>query len=277
MPKPPKGFELDEALKGFALADKEIRWSGEKDKHRCNDTPEAGTLEENAKKSVPTTRIQSTDFLLTKAKLLNKALANAAQKQTLYDVHEDCLWQILECVTQMEMAVRDTLIESKSYETAEKTKRYSAMSGICVGTYLNAVLYVRLPPLMGRQYKGSYAIYRKVSTVLKDYFSSHKRPRLDGQKLLLIYKKYTPFRGVTHNSDNDNWEMKRVTNAISEQLQYSDNAEHYSFMYTTVKSEANCVEALIIPLKSLPQYQDYLHSPTPLQVLPNQDKKVDFS
>lgn len=271
-----KSIELDEALKEIALADKDIKWNFAKDKYQNDKVSEQREFEENTRKSVPTTCIQSTDFLITKAKSLNKTLKNVAQKQTLYDVHEDYLWQILECVTQMEMAVRDSLLDSKINETVEKNSRYCDVSGISVGQNLDSILCVTLPPLMGRRYKGSYAIYRRLTTILKNYFDTHERPQLYGQKLLLIYKKYTPFRGITVNADNDNWEMKRVTNAISEQLRYSDNSEHFSFMYTTVKSEANCVEALLIPLDKLPKYQEYLSSPTPIQNLPTEKNLVDF-
>ena len=248
--------ELDQALIDILNASKGAKFE-------FGDTSAA--IKKTEVKVKPVIYTESTAHLIKLIQEMNGAIDNLAGKERLKDVSSDCLMKILKNTSQIDLAIRDTLVVPLSKHRQDNVKKYAQISKIHIGTPFDSVLCISLPPLIADKYRGSYAIYHKVRAALEVYFAEHERPDLQGQKLLLIYKKYSPFRSVM---DNDNWEAKRVTNAISEQLHYADNTDNFSFLYTTVHSAANCVEALLIPVTSLSKYQDYLCSSMPIQPYP---------
>lgn len=142
----------------------------------------------------------------------------------------------------------------------QRERELSAALPLTVSCPEHSVLRIELPPLIGRESHGMYDIYYQTKSVLSSFLSDHTLPNYKGQKLLLLYKKYTTTLSSSNTCDNDNWEMKRVTNAVAEALGYSDNVEHFSMLYTTVASNCNKVEATVLLLSQLSFFLPYLAS-----------------
>lgn len=177
---------------------------------------------------------------------------------------EKILYSLASKTALLDMTIRSNMVEKHSVESPKRQEK-----GLVKGSYIHiytpekTLIRVVIPPLIGRQFKGSYNIYWKLKVAFAQYEETRSLPRPDGEKLVLIYKRYSKNLSVVHSCDNDNWEMKRVTNAISEALNYSDNTEHFSMLYTTVKSDTDCVEATVVKQKDLHLFLDYMVSEKP--------------
>lgn len=178
---------------------------------------------------------------------------------------ENVLYRLISEIAMLDMTVRTCLLEKRNEGFFEREKEFVKGSYIHISTPANAIIRATIPPLVGRQFKGSYNIYWRLKSALAEFERRHKIPRSEGERLVLIYKRYSTNLAVGHTCDNDNWEMKRTTNAISEALNYSDNSEHFSMVYTTVKSNTDCVEATVIKQEDMALFLDYLSEAKPVK------------
>lgn len=213
------------------------------------------------------TVVNSSEYIENRVRELQKITQKIPQNTALESLHEDQLIGLLENATQISMAVRHAYLGGKNEWYESRRETLSGHLPVRVGHPENTVLRISIPPLVGRRFKGSFDVYWNVKISLEEYYSKHERPILTDEKLLLIYKKYAPNLDICYTCDNDNWEAKRVTNAISEALMYSDNAEHFSMMYTAVKSDSDFVEATVIRLQDLPKFASYLTESSAAQPL----------
>lgn len=215
----------------------------------------------------PQTHTASTDFVLNKIAALNKLKDSILPHINTSSLNEELVFSLLENATQISMVARDAYIGSKDADYSKRRERFVSGANIEITQPEQAILRVSLPPLIGRRFKGSYDIYWSLKYALEEYFSTHNVPQFKDEKLFLIYKKYGKNLTVSYTCDNDNWEAKRTTNAISEAINYSDNADHFSFIYTAVKSTTNYVEATLIKAEDLPLFCHYLTDNNPSQPL----------
>lgn len=188
-------------------------------------------------------------------------------KFDISSIDDEELYDLLAESTQLSMAIRKSILGYKDYGYLFRRKRLNEYLPVRVEQPQGTILRISIPPLIGRPFHGSYNIYWGVKIALEEYFAHVPVPDLVGKKLLLIYKKYAPDLSVCFTCDNDNWEAKRVTNAISEALYYSDNAEHFSMMYTAVICPLSYVEATVILLEDFPKFADYIMDGHPAQPL----------
>lgn len=200
----------------------------------------------------------STDFLIKRISELARLTKFVPLNQPLENIPDDELYGLLEQVTQAGTAVRNALVGGKDSGFPKRRKRYVEHLNIQVFQPKNCILKLVLPPLMPIKFAGSYDVYWNTKLALQEYFAVHEIPKLTGQKLTLIYKRYTKNIHTDALCDNDNWEMKRVTNAITEELFYSDNPANFSFFYTTVESSFEGCEATVIRQENLADFTDYL-------------------
>ncbi|MBN3025038.1 hypothetical protein JXX19_01215 [Ruthenibacterium lactatiformans] len=205
--------------------------------------------------------LDSTDFLKKRACRLVQLTEDLPQNQPLENIPDKKLYTLLEQITQADMAVRNAILGALDSKRPERRKRYVERLNIHVSQPKNCILRLTLPPLASAKFAGSYDIYQNTKLALEEYFSTRNVPDLTGQKLTLIYKRVV--KNIRSNAvcDNDNWEMKRVTNAITETLFYSDNAAHFSFFYTTVEGPIAGTEATVIRETNLMDFTGYLTEP----------------
>lgn len=213
-----------------------------------------------------TDRFQSTDYVKSKALSLYKQADRMPSGQDVSCVGEGALLKMLQDVSAMSMTIRTGVLGYKDGGYADRRKEVLKCLPVVVGVPQNAIVRVSIPPLVGRRITGSYDVYQYTKMALEDFMQTHPLAHCTG-KMLLVYKKYAENLSINYTCDNDNWEAKRVTNAICEALNYSDNAEHFGMMYTAVKSCENYVEATVLPMQNLGLFLDYLTDPHPAQPL----------
>ena len=208
----------------------------------------------------------TTDFLKKRALSLFRIAESMPESTNIEEVPADILLDGLCDATQACMALRAGLINvSAGAGASYKTRRNTALqaSQIRISKPDSAVVRLTLPMLVSRQYKGAYDVYWETKYALEKYVDDGGKFDFKvGDKLLLIYKKYTKNISSTITCDNDNWEMKRTTNAICEALGYSDNAKHFSMLYNTVQSDVNMVEATVIKETDIVSFAEYLSCST---------------
>lgn len=192
---------------------------------------------------------------------LGKKIENE-QTENVYDISSVKLYEILQYTSFIAMKIREAVDYNTrffSYNERKKVfKRYVNALPITVSQPENAILRVKIYPLIRDSYKGAYNVYWDVKDAIKAYSYDNKIERITSGKLLLIYKKYGPANARLCSYDNDNWEMKRVTNAISESINYPDTAKNFSFLYTAVEAEENYVEATLIRMENIDFFTKYL-------------------
>ncbi len=198
------------------------------------------------------------DFLLHRIQNLTLLQSKIKPGLSISRMPEDLLIALLEQLSQADMVVRAGIIGGKDYGYVERRKKVVQHIPIEVSQPQNTVLRISMPPLVGRKFRGSYNIYWALKTALEEYGEVHGIDNVQGEKLLLIYKRYAKNLSVCYTCDNDNWEAKRITNALAEALNYSDNAEHFSMLYTSAKSDVDRMEATVILMKNLPLFTGYI-------------------
>lgn len=209
----------------------------------------------------------STDFMQRRIETLYKLKDKIPSGTENTSVPDDVLYDILAQISQLDMAVRAGILGYKDSGYAGRRGRLVSQIPVIVAQPPGTVLRVSLPPLMGRRFRGSYNLYWAVKIALEEYCANHTIDTPSSEKLLLIYKRYARNLDVCYTCDNDNWETKRVTNALSEALNYSDNAEHFSMMYTAVKGTVDYMEATIVRMQDVETHLNYILDTTPAQPL----------
>lgn len=165
---------------------------------------------------------ETTDFILSKAERILKISKSFPPSKSIDMVDDRRLYSLLAEISILDMTVRSGILGGRNKEFVNREKRLVDNTNIIVCKPENALLRVALPPLVGRRYRGSYNIYWKLKSALNQYERQEGIEHVVSGKLVLLYKQYTRSLEACQTCDNDNWEMRRTTNAITEALNYSD-------------------------------------------------------
>lgn len=182
----------------------------------------------------------------------------------LYELPQNEILRILADTEMLDKSLR-SCVKAETILYGSNEKSLEMWSDIHVYEYADAVLLMDFPPLVNTSYRnGEYGLSKRAEMALYHWFSTHCPPDfISGNRFLYIYKRYTS-DAIDMSSDNDNWEMKRITNSVSQAIGYSDNPRFSEFLYTTVESDFNGAELLLIRHSQLPTFFDYLTSGTPI-------------
>lgn len=157
--------------------------------------------------------------------------------------------EILTIIQETEL-IRLSIRKTIPYLPEQITTKEKAIEplGITVSTPSYALLMVDMIPLNPQPTKGSYNVYYEVREALKNYLSQHPMILNPKQRYTLIYKRIVPgdLRLATGKCDNDNFEMKRVTNAITDTIGIADSVDKFSFYYTTVAGKSHHTEVILV-------------------------------
>ena len=154
-------------------------------------------------------------------------------------LQEKDLYELLSLSSSINLSLRD-MIDPVSDLGSYKDLYFSKCLNIHIEELNENEFKITLNPLADKKYKGSYDIYYQIKLALNKYLSYHKFNLKKDRKYILVYKRYSV--NIKSETDNDNWEMKRATNAITECVSFSDSPSHLSFVYTTVPDNKNYVE-----------------------------------
>lgn len=180
-----------------------------------------------------------------------------------YLKQEPELYKIISNNSKIDMTLRSCILGYKDSGYPQREKELVSHYNIAISQPQNTILRVLIPPMIGRQFSGSYNIYWKLKSAFAQYETKYKFESAEGKKVVLIYKRYVTNPNAAVCCDNDNFEMQRVTNAISEAVNWSDNAVQFSMMYTAVESSVDCVEATLCLQENFGLFLDYLLDKTP--------------
>lgn len=159
---------------------------------------------------------------------------------------------ILELIQDLELArfAARKLVDAAALPMAEHQAAEDAhLRDIQVsGRSGSILLKLDLLPLTPYPIKGAYNIYFDVKEALLAYSKTQPFQFDPSCRYTLVYQRIV--RGKVRLSagccDNDNFEMQRVTNAITEVIGIADSADKFSFYYTTIGgSEAKTLVYLV--------------------------------
>lgn len=206
--------------------------------------------------------IQSFDMALEKFRHNVKMLLQTYGSKRLCDLPQSEILTLLSQTEMLDKSLRSCLTDATI--KANSAGELELWSDVAVYNYPGAVLLLTLPPLVNASYKnGEYGISKRAEIELYKWFLTHKPPDFDSDnRFLYAYKRYSS-KALGVVSDNDNWEMRRITNAVSQAIGYSDSPRFAEFYYSTVESDYDGAELLLIRHQDLPDFMDFLGSGTP--------------
>lgn len=206
-------------------------------------------------------------------RLLNKAneLSEFNDDISLSDIDSEIILDLLNETELVDKSLRSCL--SDDYHIDLNKAGYGdgdekiPWTDISIHEYPGAILLIELPQMVSMSYKtGRCSVSLRTEIELAKWFSDHDTPLFDKKnKFVFVYKRFIPKdKKVFNVCDNDNWEMRRVTNAVISAMGYSDNSEVVDFFYTTVQGYYNGAELLVIRQKDLRWAYKYLSTSTPI-------------
>lgn len=166
------------------------------------------------------------------------------------EINLSALTKLLESTELMRREIR-TLASNLLDSSDEKSFSDSSekLSSVVVsspsGTYLQLELY----PLVKLPIKGGYNVYFDVKTAVQHYLREHDVYIPEDSRFTLIYAKVTTadVKLAKGRCDNDNFEMKRVTNAITDAIGIADSVDKFSFFYTTIHGDKDKTIVKMVP------------------------------
>lgn len=181
---------------------------------------------------------------------LREATDATLELQKGKDINLSALTKLLESTELMRREIR--ILASNSLDSSD-TNTFSdssdKLSSVVVsspsGTYLQLELY----PLVRLPIKGGYNVYFDVKTAVQQYLREHDVCIPEDNRFTLIYAKITTadVKLAKGRCDNDNFEMKRVTNAITDAIGIADSVDKFSFFYTTIHGNEDKTIVKMVP------------------------------
>lgn len=165
-------------------------------------------------------------------------------------INLSALTKLLESTELMRREIR--ILASNSLDSSDKntfSDSNEKLSSVVVsspsGTYLQLELY----PLVKLPIKGGYNVYFDVKTAVQQYLREHDVCIPEDSRFTLIYTKVTTadVKLAKGRCDNDNFEMKRVTNAITDAIGIADSVDKFSFFYTTIHGNEDKTIVKMVP------------------------------
>lgn len=200
----------------------------------------------------------STEHLLNIVKRINKICERIPDKILIENLPEEILCKMFEQASLLSRALRESFSSVSVSDHSELKKKYKDTLNIFVSKPENTIIRIKMLPLINKPLKGTYNVYDEVKIALEEYKKEHRIDVPQGERFTLIYKKYSKSFASNYTCDNDNFEMKRVTNAITESIHRYDNVHNFSFYYTTVLAKKNYVEATVIKENDLANFIEYI-------------------
>lgn len=170
---------------------------------------------------------------------MEKTLSIALNQPT-----DEPVLELLEEVELSRKALRETLhLTSQPTDTAFVS---GCIQNIIIESLPQIPLKITLIPLCAYPIRGAYNVYFDVFDALKK--ASNKPVLKDNKRYTIVYNRVVkgPLVLAKGRCDNDNFEMKRVTNAISDALGIADSVDKFSFYYTTTEGESSKTEVFLL-------------------------------
>lgn len=204
---------------------------------------------------------ESIEYLASRCRQIESQIKRHSGRNSISSLGPDLIKKCLSNVLLMSTALRVALAQTSERDMALHSSG-SLFCPVRVQKKDSAILRLALPPLVASRMAGSYDLYGWVKQAVTEFLAQNPITVRPDEHLLMIYKRYelNPNMSLL---DNDNFETKRVTNAVCEALAHDDNCFVLSFLYMTVHSSMRGVEATLIRQKDLTVFTDYLSETEP--------------
>ena len=198
-----------------------------------------------------------------------KSMPPGLQKKELRDLEDWRIVEPLEYIEKLDKSLRSAL-SSEFFDDVKLLGNLQKLwTDVSVYEYPGLLFVLYLPPLVGCSYRtGEYGISRRVQAELHTWFKAHEAPvAKTGLPLVFAYRRFI-LAGDKGACDNDNMEMRRITNAVVGAMGRSDQPTRVSFMYSTCVSDFRGVELAVFSKDKLPELTDKLNGDAPF-IRPN--------
>ena len=164
---------------------------------------------------------------------MQKVLERYSESSPLQDMISIDNETLLSCLTRMLWKIKAvaSLNDVIPQETTYQDKEATSIKDVIVSTPNGYILQVKLPLLYGKQFPGAYLTAALVEDAIKEY------QKKDGmivipknEQLVMIFERHIADK-KEQVCDNDNYEQRRVTNAIANVLNVSDAYDTMAFYY----------------------------------------------
>lgn len=198
---------------------------------------------EDAEVSTPATASEDMDAVNAELAYIGQKVAGVAGKIAASLTTKMRGKDILGIIQDLELARYSArkLVDAAAISDEEKQAAAEAqLRDIQVfGTSGIILLRLVLFPLTPYPIKGAYNVYFSVKEALLSYSKTQPFHFDPSCRYTLVYQRIV--KGKVRLSagccDNDNFEMQRVTNAITEVIGIADSADKFSFYYTTISGQ----------------------------------------
>ena len=174
----------------------------------------------------------------------------------LYDINPFLVWFGNIKSENFDPDELDSIFETVSQDLKELSQHSNTenlwipqMKNIEISSGQDYLLKITLFPLVRFPSKGGYNIYSDLKAALQKFLAEHPVNPAKDMRLTIVYRRIVPWELTLGKArcDNDNFEMRRCTNAITDALAISDSVDKISFFYTTEQvPHRNCVEVFLL-------------------------------
>lgn len=118
-------------------------------------------------------------------------------------------------------------------------------------TILDGIVQIKLPPFLSRESADSWYLFQSIRRKMEDLKKKGVLSPLIGEKRIWIHFRnhFTNEEGCL--SDGSCIELRRIVNAVSEALMFSDRATKISFFVDCKPDNWNGVQVFVLPEKLL--------------------------
>lgn len=174
----------------------------------------------------------------------------------LYDAPQDgnTLLKMLEELEKTRISARQIIDQILLPDSQKQALLRVGIKDISISNpSVPALLLITLFPLVNTQIKGGYNVYFEVKFALEKYLQEHPLTLPMG-RFALVYRRIIKGNLALSagHCDNDNFEMKRVTNAITEAIHVADSVDKFSFYYTAAAGDEAKTEVYLATESQFP-------------------------
>lgn len=195
----------------------------------------------------PEEKYASLDYIQRRA---SKILDILTKIKTSKMKENDALISILQENELMRREIRTLASNVYDPDNESRFERIDAkLQSVIVSQPNGCYLKIELYPLIGKPIKGGYNVYFEVKDAVSRYIYENRVKFPQDKRFTLVYQRVTTGDLILAKGrcDNDNFEMKRVTNAISDAIGIADSVDKFSFFYTTIQGKEDKTEVFLLP------------------------------
>ena len=192
-------------------------------------------------------------------------LSDEEKAAPLCSLDDSTLIDLLSNIENIDKSLRASLSTELFDDVNHRGDLKKLWKDIFIFGHPDAEFLICLPPVVACSYRcGEYGIARRVQLELRSWIKEHGGRELNDTKLIFVYKRFVK-KQTRMVCDNDNLEMRRITNAVINIIGGTDKANRIDFHYTTKIASFAGVELAVFRIDEDQAMLDYLLKTDPYQ------------